>query len=29
MLQVKDLFVAYGQSEALHGISFDCNAVCT
>ena len=22
MLQVKDLFVAYGQSEALHGISF-------
>ncbi len=26
MLQVKDLFVAYGQSEALHGISFDCNA---
>ena len=23
MLQVKDLFVAYGQSEALHGISFD------
>ncbi|OYU77736.1 MAG: ABC transporter ATP-binding protein, partial [Burkholderiales bacterium PBB5] len=23
MLSVKDLFVAYGQSEALHGISFD------
>ncbi|MFZ4289533.1 urea ABC transporter ATP-binding subunit UrtE [Variovorax sp. HJSM1_2] len=23
MLQVKDLFVAYGQSEALHGISFE------
>ena len=23
MLEVKDLFVAYGQSEALHGISFD------
>jgi urea transport system ATP-binding protein len=23
MLQVKDLHVAYGQSEALHGISFD------
>lgn len=23
MLQVKDLFVAYGQSEALHGISFN------
>jgi len=23
MLQVKDLFVAYGQSEALHGLSFD------
>jgi urea transport system ATP-binding protein len=26
MLQVKDLFVAYGQSEALHGISFEGNA---
>ena len=26
MLQVKDLHVAYGQSEALHGISFDGNA---
>jgi urea transport system ATP-binding protein len=25
MLQVKDLHVAYGQSEALHGISFDGN----
>ena len=25
MLEVKDLFVAYGQSEALHGISFDAN----
>ena len=23
MLSVKNLFVAYGQSEALHGISFD------
>ncbi|MCM5571879.1 urea ABC transporter ATP-binding subunit UrtE [Burkholderiaceae bacterium FT117] len=23
MLEVKDLFVAYGQSQALHGISFD------
>ncbi|KRB67967.1 urea ABC transporter ATP-binding subunit UrtE [Noviherbaspirillum sp. Root189] len=23
MLSVKDIFVAYGQSEALHGISFD------
>lgn len=23
MLQVKDLFVAYGQSEALHGITFE------
>jgi urea transport system ATP-binding protein len=23
MLQVKDLFVSYGQSEALHGISFE------
>lgn len=23
MLQVKDLYVAYGQSEALHGISFE------
>jgi len=23
MLNVKDLFVAYGQSEALHGISFE------
>ena len=23
MLSVKDLFVAYGQSEALHGISFE------
>ena len=22
MLEVKDLFVSYGQSEALHGISF-------
>ena len=26
MLEVKDLFVAYGQSEALHGISFDGRA---
>ena len=26
MLQVKDLYVAYGQSEALHGISFESNA---
>jgi urea transport system ATP-binding protein len=26
MLQVKDLFVAYGQSEALHGISFEGRA---
>ena len=26
MLQVKDLFVAYGQSEALHGISFEGKA---
>ena len=25
MLQVKDLHVAYGQSEALHGISFEGN----
>jgi urea transport system ATP-binding protein len=25
MLKVTDLFVAYGQSEALHGISFDGN----
>ena len=25
MLQVKDLYVAYGQSEALHGISFVAN----
>jgi urea transport system ATP-binding protein len=25
MLSVKDLFVAYGQSEALHGISFEGN----
>ena len=25
MLEVKDLHVAYGQSEALHGISFDAN----
>ena len=25
MLQVKDLFVSYGQSEALHGISFEAN----
>ena len=25
MLEVKDLFVAYGQSEALHGISFEAN----
>ncbi|SAL50212.1 ABC transporter related [Caballeronia sordidicola] len=23
MLQVKDVFVSYGQSEALHGVSFD------
>ena len=23
MLSVKDLFVSYGQSEALHGISFE------
>ena len=23
MLSVKDLFVAYGQSQALHGVSFD------
>src|SRR5689334_17593627 len=23
MLNVKDLFVAYGQSEALHGVSFE------
>ncbi|MET4578554.1 urea ABC transporter ATP-binding subunit UrtE [Ottowia thiooxydans] len=26
MLKVKDLFVAYGQSEALHGISFEAEA---
>ena len=26
MLEVRDLHVAYGQSEALHGISFDANA---
>ncbi|WP_423459132.1 urea ABC transporter ATP-binding subunit UrtE [Ottowia sp. VDI28] len=26
MLKVKDLFVAYGQSEALHGISFEGHA---
>ena len=26
MLQVKDLYVAYGQSEALHGISFEGRA---
>ena len=26
MLQVKDLFVAYGQSEALHGITFEGQA---
>src|SRR5665647_1018562 len=26
MLQVKDVFVAYGQSEALHGISFEGRA---
>lgn len=26
MLQVKDLYVAYGQSEALHGISFEARA---
>jgi len=26
MLQVTDLYTAYGQSEALHGISFDANA---
>ncbi len=25
MLTVKDLFVSYGQSEALHGISFEAN----
>jgi urea transport system ATP-binding protein len=25
MLQVKDLFVSYGQSQALHGISFEAN----
>ncbi|MBI2734044.1 MAG: urea ABC transporter ATP-binding subunit UrtE [Aquabacterium sp.] len=25
MLKVKDLFVSYGQSEALHGISFEAN----
>lgn len=25
MLEVKDLFVTYGQSEALHGISFEAN----
>ncbi len=26
MLEVRDIHVAYGQSEALHGISFDANA---
>ena len=26
MLNVKDVHVAYGQSEALHGISFEANA---
>ena len=26
MLEVRDLHVAYGQSEALHGITFDANA---
>ncbi|MCX7203514.1 MAG: ATP-binding cassette domain-containing protein, partial [Burkholderiales bacterium] len=26
MLKVTDLFTAYGQSVALHGISFDANA---
>ena len=26
MLTVNDLYTAYGQSEALHGISFDANA---
>jgi urea transport system ATP-binding protein len=26
MLQVKDIFVAYGQSEALHGVSFEGRA---
>jgi len=26
MLEVKDLFVSYGQSQALHGVSFDANA---
>ena len=26
MLDVKDLFVAYGQSQALHGLSFTANA---
>ncbi len=26
MLQVTDLYTAYGQSEALHGISFEANA---
>jgi urea transport system ATP-binding protein len=26
MLSVKDLFVAYGQSQALHGVSFDVGA---
>jgi urea transport system ATP-binding protein len=26
MLQVKDLFVAYGQSQALHGVSFEGRA---
>ena len=25
MLEVKDLFVSYGQSQALHGISFEAN----
>ena len=25
MLEVKDLYVSYGQSEALHGISFEAN----
>jgi len=26
MLEVKELFVSYGQSQALHGVSFDANA---
>jgi len=25
MLDVKDLYVSYGQSEALHGISFEAH----